>query len=77
MKAKEIRELTTEEITQRILDNRKDVQHLRFQNAVAGIEDPAAFRLKRREVARLKTILRERELNQTNATTSSHESSSD
>ena len=71
MKAKEIRELTTEEITQRILDNRKDVQHLRFQNAVAGIEDPATFRVKRREIARLKTILRERDLNPTNSTTSS------
>ncbi|MFV1979571.1 MAG: 50S ribosomal protein L29 [Rhodothermia bacterium] len=77
MKAKEIRELTTEEITQRILDNKKDVQHLRFQNAVAGIENPAAFRRKRRETARLKTILGERELNKTNAATSSHESSSD
>ena len=77
MKAKEIRELTTEEITQRILDNRKDVTHLRFQKAVAGIEDPAAFRVKRREIARLTTILRERELNQTNATTSSNESSND
>ena len=71
MKAKEIRELTTEEITQRILDNRKDVQHLRFRNAVAGIEDPATFRVKRREIARLKTILRERDLNPTNSTTSS------
>ncbi len=71
MKAKEIRELTTEEIAQRILDNKKDVQHLRFQNAIAGIEDPAAFRVKRREIARLKTILREREVNQTSATTSS------
>ena len=66
MKAKEIRELTTEEITQRISDNRKDVQHLRFQNAVAGLEDPASFRAKRREIARLKTILRERELEQAN-----------
>ena len=66
MKPKEIRELTTEEITQRILDNQKDVQHLRFQNAVAGLEDPASFRAKRREIARLKTILRERELEQAN-----------
>ena len=68
MKAKEIRDLTNEEIAQRILDGRKDVQHQRFQNAVAGIEDPALFRAKRRELARLKTILRERELVQTNAT---------
>lgn len=62
MKAKEIRELSDEEIRQRILDNQKEVQHLRFQNAVAGLEDPAGFRAVRRETARLKTILREREL---------------
>ena len=68
MKAKETRELTTEEITQRILDGARDVQHLRFQNTVAGIEDPAGFRAKRREIARLKTILRERELDQSNTT---------
>ena len=68
MKAKEIRELTTEEIQQRIIDGKKEVQHLRFQNAVAGLEDPAGFRATRREIARLQTILRERELDQTNAT---------
>ena len=68
MKAKEIRELTTEEITQRILDGKKDAQHLRFQNAISGLEDPANFRAKRREIARLKTILKERELEETNAT---------
>jgi large subunit ribosomal protein L29 len=67
MKAKEIRELSSEEIRQRIADNQKEVQHLRFQNAVAGLEDPAAFRSTRREIARLKTILRERELAQANA----------
>lgn len=68
MKAKEIRELSNEEITQRILDNQKEVQHLRFQQAVAGLEDPAGFRSRRREIARLKTILKERELAQENAT---------
>lgn len=64
MKAKEIRELSDQEIRQRILDNQKEVQHLRFQNAVAGLENPAGFRAIRRETARLKTILRERELSQ-------------
>ena len=68
MKAKEIRELSDEEIRQRILDNQKDVQHQRFQHAVAGLEDPAGFRSKRREIARLKTILKERELEKGNVT---------
>ena len=61
MKAKEIRELTSAEIQQRILDEKKEVQQLRFQHAVAQLENPAVLRQKRREIARLRTILTERE----------------
>lgn len=60
MKPKEIRELTSEEIQQRITDEKKAVQQLRFQHAVAELENPAVLRQKRREIARLSTILAER-----------------
>ena len=60
MKAKEIRELTSAEIQQRILDEKKEVQQLRFQHAVAELENPAVLKQKRREIARLHTILTER-----------------
>lgn len=60
MKPKEIRDLTSEEIRQRILDEKKAVQQLRFQHAVAQLENPAVLRQKRREIARLTTVLAER-----------------
>lgn len=60
MKPKEIRDLTSEEIRQRIVDETKAIQQLRFQHAVAEIENPSVLRQKRREIARMKTILQER-----------------
>ena len=61
MKAKEVRELSTEEIQQRIRDEERDLDALTFQHAIAQLEDPLVLRRKRREVARLKTILKETE----------------
>ena len=60
MKPKEIRDLTSEEIRQRIIDEKKAVQQLRFQHAIAQLESPSVLRKKRREIARLSTILAER-----------------
>jgi large subunit ribosomal protein L29 len=61
MKAKEVRELSAEEIQQRIRDEERDLDALTFQHAIAQLEDPLVLRRKRREVARLKTILKEKE----------------
>lgn len=61
MKAKEIRELSSEEIAQRIADEREQLRTLEFQHAVAPVENPSILREKRRLVARLKTILNQRE----------------
>jgi len=60
MKPKEIRDLTSEEIRQRIADEKKAVQQLRFQHAIAQLQNPDVLRKKRREIARLSTILAER-----------------
>ncbi|NNF03297.1 MAG: 50S ribosomal protein L29 [Rhodothermales bacterium] len=60
MKSKEIRELSTEEITTRIQEETEQVEHLTFQHAIADLQNPMILRQKRREIARLKTILRER-----------------
>jgi large subunit ribosomal protein L29 len=60
MKAKEVHELSSEEIQQRILDEERDLDALTFQHAIAQLEDPLVLRRKRREVARLKTILQEK-----------------
>lgn len=60
MKAKEIRELSTDEITTRIDEETEQVDHLTFQHAIADLQNPMVLRQKRREIARLKTILKER-----------------
>jgi len=60
MKPKDIRELSAQEIEQRIAEEQAEISRLRFQQAVAGVENPVVVRHKRREIARLKTILKER-----------------
>ncbi len=62
MKAREIREMTSEEIQSRIAENERNLQSLRFHHAVAQLEDPMKLRRMRREVALLKTVLRQREM---------------
>lgn len=62
MKSREIREMTTEEILNAIEDSRETMFKFRFQKASGQLEDETAPTRARREVARMKTILREREL---------------
>lgn len=60
MKASEIRDLSEAEIEQRIAEQQKDLTDLRFRRTVAGLENPIVLRSKRREVARLQTILNQK-----------------
>lgn len=62
MKAEEIRKLSDEEILAKIKENKAELLNLRFKQATQGLEKPSELRELRREVARLKTVLREREL---------------
>ncbi len=56
----EIRDLSEEEIETRIDEEQEQLEQLRFQHAVAHLENPSILRQKRRLVARLKTILNEK-----------------
>ncbi len=60
MKANEIRDLSEAEIRQRIAEEERDVTDLRFRRSVTGLENPIVLRHKRREIARMKTILNEK-----------------
>ncbi|GAB5521973.1 MAG: 50S ribosomal protein L29 [Rhodothermales bacterium] len=60
MKAKEIRDLGTAEIEQRLQEETTELSQLEFQHAVADLEDPMVLRRKRRLIARLRTILSEK-----------------
>ena len=62
MKVKEIRELATEEIIAKIKESKEELFNLRFQQATGNLEKPSKIRELRHQVARLKTVLREREL---------------
>ena len=63
MKVKEIRELTTDQIIAKIKETKEELFNLRFQQATCNLEKPSRIRELRHTVARLKTVLRERELN--------------
>lgn len=62
MKVKEIRELTTKEINEKIVSAKEELFNLRFQQATGILEKPSRIKELRHEVARFKTVLREREL---------------
>ena len=64
MKAKEIRELSTEEINKKLVEIREELFNLRFQQATGTLEKPSRLRDLRHTVARLKTVLKEREGNE-------------
>ena len=72
MKIFEIRELPDEELHKRIKDEEENLVHLKFQKATSQLESPIKIRVVRRDIAKMKTVIRERALKQQNirATTS-------
>ena len=62
MDAKKIRDLSTEEIIKKIEENKDELFNLRFAQATGNLEKPSRINELRKEVARMKTIIREREL---------------
>jgi large subunit ribosomal protein L29 len=61
-KAKELREFSLTELKARLEDEQQALQDMRFDQAVAGqIENPARIGITRREIARLNTIIHEKE----------------
>lgn len=60
MKSGDIRELTSDEIEARIEQLHEELFRLRFRSATQELENPMLLRTLRRDVARLKTVLRER-----------------
>lgn len=61
MKSAEIRNLTTDEIKARLSDAREELMNLRFQLALGGLTDYTRLEHTRRTIARMLTIIKERE----------------
>jgi large subunit ribosomal protein L29 len=60
--AGELRELTDEELIERLRESKEELFNLRFQMATGQLHNNRRLRTVRREIARVYTILREREL---------------
>jgi len=59
--SEEIRDLTEAEIGEQIAQTKEELFRLRFRSATQELENPALLRRLRRDIARMNTILRERE----------------
>ena len=62
MKAKEFRELSEEELAQRLKERSEALRNFHFQMATGSVDNTRGARQARRDVARIRTIKREREL---------------
>ena len=63
MKIKEVRELSTKELAERIDAEVSSLNQKRINHSISPLDNPAAMKEQRRTIARLKIVLRQRELN--------------
>jgi large subunit ribosomal protein L29 len=61
LKAKDLRDLTDEELAQKLAETRQELFNLRFQSATGALENSARVKLAKREIARILTVRNERE----------------
>jgi large subunit ribosomal protein L29 len=64
IKANELRELSIGELRQKELDSQENLFNLRIQNSLVQLESPSKIRQARREIAIIKTVIREKELHE-------------
>ena len=62
MKVDKFRELSSEELTQKEMALKKELYGLSFQRKMGNLEKPSHFRVLKRDIAKILTVLREREL---------------
>ena len=64
MKVNELRKLKNEDLANKITESKKELLDLRFKQSTGSLEKPSKIHELRKDVARMKTILRERELSE-------------
>ena len=62
MRPRELRDLTDDELEEKLHERRQELFNLRFQSATGALENSARLRLAKREIARILTVRNEREL---------------
>ena len=63
MRARDLRDLTDDELEHALAERRQELFNLRFQSATGAIENTARLKLAKREIARILTVRTEREMN--------------
>ncbi len=67
MKTKELRDMTTKELNDKLAELKSELFNLRFQLATGQLDNPMRIKAVRKDIARVKTVVRERELNEMQA----------
>ena len=67
MKAKELRELSYEELTKKESDLQEELFNLRFRLATGQLDNPMTIKAVRRDMARVKTIIRQKDMEKSQA----------
>ncbi|MEK6601832.1 MAG: 50S ribosomal protein L29 [Candidatus Binatota bacterium] len=62
MEPKQLREMSTDELAQKQGELREEIFHLKLRRATSRLENPMKLRQSKRDLARVETVLREREL---------------
>ena len=62
MKTKELHELTVDELNGKLKELKEELFNLRFRHAIGQLENSASLKTCKKDIAKVKTILREREL---------------
>jgi large subunit ribosomal protein L29 len=62
MKANEIRKMTSSDLEKELVELKSELFKLRFQLATNGLENPMKIKTTKKDIAKIKTILKEREL---------------
>jgi len=63
MKINEVRELTTQDLVERLDATEEQLQKMKLNHSITPLENPSQIKLVRKDIARMKTELRQRELN--------------
>ncbi|MBC8570259.1 50S ribosomal protein L29 [Zongyangia hominis] len=61
MKATEIRDMTQSELNQKLADLKAELFNLRFQHAINQLDNPMRIKAVKKDIARIKTIIHEKE----------------
>ncbi len=62
MKAKQIHEMTDDELTTKLAELKDELFNLRFRHATGQLENPNVLNTVKKDIARVKTVIREREI---------------